>query len=254
MNSHQATHRHTSHEHEHDFEVEPGLPQALPSGERVLWKGSPDWRMLARDCFHIRKLAVYFGVLLAWRIGSVLTDGMPFKQAIVATLIAVGLTVVGLGLVALLAWLSARTTIYTVTDRRVVMRVGIVLSVTFNLPYKRIEGADLRATKSGHGDIALTLDDSTRIAYLHLWPHARPWKVARVQPSLRSIPDAAIVAARLADAWKTLRAEAPSTVTVLRTARGPLRVGGLPPSPSRAAPVSASRLIGDRHLGAAEAA
>jgi hypothetical protein len=254
MNSQQATHRHTTHEHEHDFEVEPGLPQPLPAGERVLWKGSPDWRALARNCFHLRKLAVYFGVLLAWRIGSVLTDGMPFKQAVVATLIAVGLTVAGLGLVALLAWLSARTTIYTVTDRRVVMRVGIVLSVTFNLPYQRIEAADLRATRSGHGDIALTLDNSTRIAYLHLWPHARPWKVARVQPSLRSIPDAAMVAARLTAAWKTLRAEATSTVRVLRPAQAPVRVGGLPPLQPRPVQASASRLIGDRHLGTVEAA
>lgn len=202
----QATHRHTSHEHEHDFEVEPGLPQPLPKGERVLWKGSPDWRVLARECFHVRKLAVYFGVLVAWRVTSVVYDNPDLKTAIVPTLIAVGLAVLALCIVALIAWFSARTTIYTVTDRRVVMRVGIVLSVTFNLPFKHIEAANLKPMKSGHGDIALSIDESTRIAYLHLWPHARPWKVGRVQPSLRSIPEAADVAQRLTAAWKALRA------------------------------------------------
>ena len=28
-------------EHEHEFEAEPGLPEQLPAGERVLWQGQP---------------------------------------------------------------------------------------------------------------------------------------------------------------------------------------------------------------------
>lgn len=207
------SHRHTSHEHEHEFEVEPGLPQPLPAGEQVLWRGAPDWRVLARDCFHIRKLAIYFGALVAWRVTTVVYDA-DIQAAIVPTVMAVGLAALGLGLVAAIAWLSARTTVYTVTDRRVVMRVGIVLSITFNLPFKHVEAANLRPMKSGHGDIALSLDDSTRIAYLHLWPHARPWKLGRVQPSLRSIPHAADVAQRLTAAWKASRASEPVVVPV----------------------------------------
>ena len=34
---------------------------------------------------------------------------------------------------------AARTTLYTLTDRRVVMRIGIVLTVAYNLPLVRIE-------------------------------------------------------------------------------------------------------------------
>ena len=34
---------------EHEFEAEPGLPEALPRGERLLWRGSPAWRVMARD-------------------------------------------------------------------------------------------------------------------------------------------------------------------------------------------------------------
>ena len=43
-----------------------------------------------------------------------------------------------------MAWLSARNTVYTITDRRVVMRIGIVLTLTFNLPFKRIAAAGLQ--------------------------------------------------------------------------------------------------------------
>jgi hypothetical protein len=247
----QATHRHTSHEHEHDFEVEPGLPQPLPKGERVLWKGSPDWRVLARECFHIRKLAIYFAVLVAWRVESLVVGNPDLGTAIVPTLMAVGLAVLALGIVALLAWFSARTTIYTITDRRVVMRVGIVLSVTFNLPFKHIEAANLRLMKRGHGDIALSLDESTRIAYLHLWPHARPWKIARVQPSLRSIPEASDVAGRLTAAWKSLRA---SDATMVAPSQ-PIVVPA--PEAKLTRPVVRPRLVAARNdqvMAAAEAA
>jgi hypothetical protein len=81
------------------------------------------------------------------------------------------------------------------------MRVGIVLTVSYNLPLRRIEGADLRDLARGHGDIALLLEPQTRIAWLQLWPHVRPWRVARAQPMLRAVPDAARVARLVADAW-----------------------------------------------------
>ncbi|MEM1103487.1 MAG: hypothetical protein AAGH48_05230, partial [Pseudomonadota bacterium] len=52
-----------------DFAAEPirGLPEALPEGERILWQGEPTWRQLAVNVFHIRALAIYFGVLMIWR-------------------------------------------------------------------------------------------------------------------------------------------------------------------------------------------
>jgi hypothetical protein len=100
----------------------------------------------------------------------------------------------------LLARWVARTTVYTVTDRRVVMRVGVVLTVTFNLPLRRIEGARLHLHGDGAGDIALVLDAEDRIGYLHLWPHVRPWRVTRTEPMLRAVPQAQAVARLLADA------------------------------------------------------
>jgi len=106
-----------------------------------------------------------------------------------------------IGLLAVVAWLSARTAVYTITDKRIVLRVGIVLTLTFNLPFKRIAAAGLRLEADGTGEIPLTLRPGDRIAYLHLWPHARPWHLARPEPMLRSVPEAQTVARLLAEAW-----------------------------------------------------
>jgi hypothetical protein len=192
-----------SNGHEHEFEPEYGLPEPLPVGERILWQGSPDWRMLARRAFHVRKLVVYFAVILAIRSATVWSSGGSATDAILAALWLAPLAGAAVGMAAFMAWLSARTTVYTITDKRIVMRVGIVLSLTFNLPFSRLANAALRLdAKHGTGDIPLVLAGSDRIAYLHLWPHARPWRVAKPEPMLRSVPDAARVAEILAEAWK----------------------------------------------------
>jgi Bacterial PH domain len=185
---------------EHEHEPQRGLPQALPPGENLLWQGAPDWRVLARRGFHLRKLALYFGALIAWRMASAVADGAGAAGALAATLWPLPLAALALGIVALLAWLVARTTIYTLTDQRLVMRVGVVLTVTFNLPLRRIDAAQVLAHGDGSGDIALLLNPEDRIGMMHLWPHARPWHFARTQPMLRALPQVAPVAALLSNA------------------------------------------------------
>ena len=67
------------------------------------------------------------------------------------------------------------------------MRIGIALPMTLNLPFahrSRRPGCRLHA--DGSGDIAAALAGGDRIAYLHLWPHARPWQLARPEPMLRA--------------------------------------------------------------------
>lgn len=185
--------------HEHEFEARRGLPEALPRGERLLWQGSPDAVGVARDVLHLRKLALYFAVLLAWRLGTAVADGASWAAASLGTLPLAALALTGWATLALLALLMARTSVYTITNRRLVMRVGIVLTVTFNLPFSRIESVALR-TRGRVGDIALTLSAGEQIAYLNLWPHARPWQLKRTQPMLRALPGARVVAQLLSNA------------------------------------------------------
>jgi hypothetical protein len=187
--------------HEHEFEAQPGLPERLPADEQVLWQGSPDWLRLARERFHLSALAGYFIAILALRAGFVMSEGGSVGEALTAVAMLLPLVVFALGIVASLAWLSARTTVYTITDKRVVMRVGIVLSLTFNLPLRRLDAAGVKLTKDGHGSIPLTLGGTDRIAIVHLWPHARPWRVTKPEPMLCCIPDAARAAEVLHRAW-----------------------------------------------------
>ncbi len=186
--------------HEHEFEAARGLPEALPPGERLLWQGAPAWQAVARRAFHAGSVAVYFFVLLLWRVTAGVLNGETLRAIAGSLAWLVPLAATGLAILALLAWLTARTTVYTITDRRVVMRVGIVLSVTYNLPFRAIESAGVRAYADRTGDISIALGGEARISFLHLWPHVRPWRLVRAEPTLRGVADAAAVAELLSRA------------------------------------------------------
>jgi hypothetical protein len=186
----------------------PGVPEPLPEGERVLWQGSPRWGTLALRAFHTRKVAIYFGVLVAWRIAAAIADGESFGAAAVPVVWLVAFGAAAVGILAAVAWAASRTTVYALTTRRIVMRFGIALPSTANIPLRLVDAAGLNVHADGTGDIALALAGNDRIAYMHLWPHARAWHFARPQPMLRAIPDAARVAGMLGQA---LAATGPGT-------------------------------------------
>lgn len=221
-----AEHRHFATGHEHEFEAQRGLPEALPAGEKLLWQGSPDWKMLARRAFHVRKLAIYFAAMVALRAAFVIGDGGSAVDALRSAVWPMALATLALSLVALLAWLSARAAVYTLTDKRVVMRIGIVLTLTFNLPYKRIAAAGLHLDAVGSGDLPLTLLPGDHIAWLHLWPHARPWKLARPEPMLRCVPNAQRVARLLSQAWSEATGLAATAPAIEAAPRPSTAVGG----------------------------
>ena len=210
---------------EHDFEPVRGLPGDLPAGERIVWQGSPRWTRLACDAFHIRAVALYFGVMLAWRAAAAIGAGVEPGKAVATALSAAPLALAGVALLGFLAWLNARTTVYTVTSRRVVLRFGVALTKAINLPFSIVESGAVKAHADGSGDLALTLKAPNKLGFLHLWPHVRPWKVAAPQPAFRAIPDAASVGVLLAQAMK---AELPVEITSAapaepRARRGPAR-------------------------------
>lgn len=196
--------------HEHELEPEFGLPEALPADERILWQGQPQAALVARRIFHLPALALYFGVMLAWRVAVQVHDGAAWHEALRGTVALALLAAVALTIVATLARLTASTTAYTLTNKRVVMRIGIVLTVTYNLPLRQIDGANLLPLKAGSGEISLALRGDTRIAVLHLWPHARPWFLRDPQPTLRCIPDVDQVAALIQSTWQTVNAGVPA--------------------------------------------
>lgn len=197
---------------DHHAEYVRGLPEALPDGERILWQATPDWMPLARRVFHLRGLAIYFAILLLWRAVSILSSGGSAEQAVIAVLLLAPFAVAAVGLLLLVAWLMARAAVYTITNRRVVMRIGVVLEITVNYPFRVVESAGLRLYPDGTGDIPLTIQGDDRIAYVHLWPHARPWRAARPEPMLRSVPNAAAAAEVLSRALAAYAGIAPRPV------------------------------------------
>lgn len=194
--------------HEHEWEAAPGLPSALPKGERVVWQGAPDWRSLAVHAFHVRKIGSYFVLMLALQAINLTApeSGAGWKPLAEVDwkpmVVAASLYTLALSLLLTMAWLSARSALYTLTNKRVVMRIGIVLTVTFNLPFKRIAGASLKPQTGGHGDIALALNSEDRIGWFHLWPHQRAWHINQPQPTLRCVPEGAEVGKQLLELWR----------------------------------------------------
>lgn len=176
----------------HDCETPEGESfNALGPGESMLWQGKPDWRVFARTAFHTRLVGIYFLLLtvLALAMGSI-------GGAIITVLTGAAT----LGLLNLLAWHAARSTTYTLTNKRVVMGIGMAVDKLINLPLKEIASAELGERGNGYGDIALELSGRHVLGYAMLWPHARPWRLAQPQPMLRALPDAASIARKLANA------------------------------------------------------
>ena len=193
-----------------------GLPERPPEGEKILWQGSPSWWALARDALLIRWVAIYFAFLALWR-GLVAGTTVDVDTGWQAALILLTMGAIACGILAAVAFVQARAAVYTVTNRRIVLRIGAALTVALNLPYRWIESADLQVRKDGTGTIALSLLGETRFSYLVCWPHVRPWHMTRTQPALRAIPNAEWVAQLIAQnarasVTKTAEAADPSAI------------------------------------------
>jgi hypothetical protein len=184
---------------EYEHEPVPGLPETLPDGESMIWQGAPRWQGLALRAFHARKAAIYFGLLAAAHVGLQLQAGVGPAEALQGAAWLVLLGAAAVGLLTLLGWLYARSTVYTITNRRIVMRFGVAIPMMINIPLAKIESADLKRFGDGSGDLLFSLVAGEKTAYWMIWPHARPWRFFPAQPMLRSIPAVAEVARRLAD-------------------------------------------------------
>jgi hypothetical protein len=193
---------------EYDNEPIRGLPGLLPPGETILWQGSPDWRVLARTAFHTGAVSGYFAILAVVALvgGSMLGLGMTIAAGIV-----------GVTLLHLIAFGTARTTVYTITNRRIVLRFGIAIPKCINLPLPMIGSLDLRARARGTGDLLMHLTGRQRLGYIALWPHAQAWHFNEPRPMFRAVPDIAKVGMIAARATRAAQGDgivtAPTTIT-----------------------------------------
>jgi Bacterial PH domain len=237
-------------DHDFDFEPIPGLPRELPPGEQMLWQGSPDFKTTLMRTFHVQGIGAYFTALALWQSFKVADSGAGFKATLSTMSWYAVLAAVAVGLLALLARSCARTTVYTITSKRVVMRFGMALPITLNIPFSKINSAGLKLHRDGTGDIPLTLMPGSRFGYSTLWPHARPWMVRQPQPMLRGLVHADVAAEILTAALRaTANQVAAQSKPAAEMAKAPLITSSISASiaasvpasmlPSRGEPVSA---------------
>lgn len=185
---------------EYDTEPVPGLPQNLPEGETLIWQASPNAKGVARRVLHSNAVIGYFALLAAVPAGSSLIQG---GSAMAALSTSARLAIVGAIAITILTALAraiARTTIYSLTNKRIVMRYGVAFPLSLNIPFGEISAIDCKSYPDGSADIALAVSGPLRMSYLHLWPHARGWHFERAQPTLRMLPNGAAHAKSIASA------------------------------------------------------
>jgi hypothetical protein len=209
---------------EHENEPIPGLPERLPQGETILWQGAPAWWPFAQRVFRLRLLAIYFGVLVAWSIAEALASGAALHEVLTAPLTSLLLAMACIAVLSGMGWLAARASLYTITNRRVVLRIGVALPMTINIPFALIQSAAVKRHGDGTEDVVLALVPPHRVSWLALWPHLRPFRMARPEPMLRALPVASGAAQILS---RALAASAEMPATILADAEA-TKEGALP--------------------------
>ena len=200
---------------EHEIEPLPGLPGVPPVGEVILWQGRPSSALVARHLLKIRWIVGYFLVLAGWALLAGMNDGQPAGGILFSVAVLTALAGVLIGMIELFAWAVEKTTLYTITTERVVMRFGVAISMTLNLPYRQVDGVALARLGEKAGMIAIALLPEQRLSWLIQWPHVRGFRFSRPEPSLICLADADEVAKVLSAAigqYRGARAEQPRLV------------------------------------------
>lgn len=170
----------------HQNEFKP-LPGPLPDGEHVLWQQSPLWQPLGRRVFHTYKIALYFSVIIVWvAVAAALSGGWgdAWRSLIWTLPPALGVVL----LLGFFAWAYSRNTVYTITNKRVIIQSGLAFTSAINLPFKQLDSADMKTFNDGSGDIELTMSGQ-RILYSMIWPNNRLFAIKRPRPVLWALPE-----------------------------------------------------------------
>jgi uncharacterized membrane protein YdbT with pleckstrin-like domain len=109
----------------------------LDAGERVIFEGHPSWRAILAFYLKGVLLAVAAGlvVALATRIGGDVNSGLVFLVVLVA-----------LGLTVLVGFIKRVTTTYTITDRRLNIKRGIVSREVQQTRLERVQNVNFNQT------------------------------------------------------------------------------------------------------------
>ena len=177
---------------------ESNVRNSLPEGECIVWEGRPEARAIATRAMFFNYIIIYLLGIAALRTGYLIAGDTSIStwSGLLAWQCLASLFVVAI--ICFLARTYSRTTTYTLTSRRLIIRTGAAIPIHVNLPLERLQSADLREFSDGTGDIALKVSSGDRLYWLLLWPNVRSWWIRPLQPLLRGLNEPHVAAAALA--------------------------------------------------------
>ena len=170
------------------------LSENLPNGEQLIWQGQPERHALATRAMYLKYIAFYLVVLIAARTGYLIMNGEPvatWSGMLIWQMLASALI---MSLIVGLAAVYSRTTRYSLTNERLIIKTGAAITIHINLPLQQIIAADLREYSDGTGDITLQVSRAEKLYWLLIWPNVRSWWIRPLRPVLRGLKDAQAVA------------------------------------------------------------
>ncbi|MEL7111931.1 MAG: photosynthetic complex putative assembly protein PuhB [Pseudomonadota bacterium] len=188
-----------------------GIPEELPEGEKIIWQGKPSAWALAINAFRLRWVMIYFAVVTFFRAANISANGGSTAEMTGVATSSLLFAGAAIAVIAGLSFAMSRAALFTITDKRVVLRYGAAIRKHVNLPFSQIQSASMKRKSARVGDIALQLKVPGQPPYLHLWPFVRPFNFSKPQPMIRGVEQPEEVARILAQA---VFAQAPEAVEI----------------------------------------
>ena len=86
-----------------------------------------------------------------------------------------------------LAAIQTYSTVYIITENRVIIKTGAALSFLISMPFKKIKEVNLQKRGGSVGTISFELFSEKRVPYISCWPSVRPWRFKKTQPAFSCI-------------------------------------------------------------------
>ena len=173
-------------EYKTKFEAPKNILDAIPNGESILWKGRPSLWGFSWNLFGLKWITLYLSILSIVSVArffasdfytAFYVDFLPFfLSGIFASIILIGL-----------AATQTYSTVYIITENRVIIKTGAALSFLISMPFKKIKEVNLQKRGASIGTISVELLSEKRVPYISCWPSVRPWKFKRTQPAFSCI-------------------------------------------------------------------
>ena len=173
-------------EYKTKFETPKNILDVIPDGESILWKGRPSLWGFSWNLFGLKWITLYLSMLSIVSVArffasdfytAFYVDFLPFfLSGIFASIILIGL-----------AATQTYSTVYIITENRVIIKTGAALSFLISMPFKKIKEVNLQKRGASIGTISFELLSEKRVPYISCWPSVRPWKFKRTQPAFSCI-------------------------------------------------------------------